>query len=247
MTHSVATLVLRDSTSRPFYFRPETSDERVVRAVLQEFQYNLNWLPRYGELMTFIRQHEAKGLRPLIVDAGANIGAASVFFADNFPPAHVVALEPEDTNFELLVKNSAGLSIEPVRAAVASTSGRARVVDAGMGHWGYRTELIGLNDPAGSVPCLTIDEIYASHGPPYVPFLVKIDIEGAESELFSRNTDWIERTPVLIIELHDWMLPKSGSSGPFLRCISQLRRDYVSWSQNVCSIAHDLEALTIKT
>ena len=37
--------------------------------------------------------------------------------------------------------------------------------------------------------------------------LIKIDIEGGESELFEKNIEWIEKFPLIIIELHDWMLP----------------------------------------
>mgnify|MGYP000361339186 CR=1 FL=1 len=36
--------------------------------------------------------------------------------------------------------------------------------------------------------------------------LLKIDIEGAEKELFSENTDyWLGKVNMIIIELHDWM------------------------------------------
>ena len=37
------------------------------------------------------------GKRPLIVDAGANIGASAAFFAMTYPTAKIVAIEPEAT------------------------------------------------------------------------------------------------------------------------------------------------------
>ena len=42
-----------------------------------------------------------------IVDAGANIGLASVIFANRWPDATIIAIEPEAGNFDLLKKNVA--------------------------------------------------------------------------------------------------------------------------------------------
>ena len=70
------------------------------------------------------------------------------------------------------------------------------------------------------------------------PFIVKIDIEGFEAELFSRNLEWLDRFYVLIIELHDWMLPRQRSSQSFLRAIGALDRDFLYAGENVFSIAN---------
>ena len=52
----------------------------------------------------------------IIVDAGANIGMTSVFYANKFPGAKIIAIEPEEANFEMLKKNAAHYSnIVPVR------------------------------------------------------------------------------------------------------------------------------------
>ena len=37
-----------------------------------------------------------------IIDGGANIGLTSVFFANRYPKAEIVAVEPEEGNFEML-------------------------------------------------------------------------------------------------------------------------------------------------
>ena len=63
--------------------------------------------------------------------------------------------------------------------------------------------------------------------------MAKIDIEGAEQDLFSDNIEWITLTPLLIVELHDWLLPKGRTSRPFLECISKLDRDFVSIAQDI--------------
>src|SRR6185369_12585741 len=54
-----------------------------------------------------------------ILDAGANVGFASVFFAQKFPTAKIVAIEPEASNFALLKKNSSPYpNIIPVQGAL---------------------------------------------------------------------------------------------------------------------------------
>src|SRR5262245_4776945 len=73
--------------TRRFYYRPQTSDEHVVRMTLNERQYELSRLPRFEELVAFVRDHESKGLRPLVVDAGANIGASPLWFLHILPEA----------------------------------------------------------------------------------------------------------------------------------------------------------------
>lgn len=55
----------------------------------------------------------------IIVDAGANIGLASIYFANNYPEAKIIAIEPEQSNFELLKKNVAPYpNIIPLQAAL---------------------------------------------------------------------------------------------------------------------------------
>lgn len=44
-------------------------------------------------------------VRPrVIVDAGANIGLASLFFANKYADAKIIAIEPEEHNFKILKK-----------------------------------------------------------------------------------------------------------------------------------------------
>jgi len=41
--------------------------------------------------------------------------------------------------------------------------------------------------------------------------LVKMDIEGAEREVLSRNNDWLKANPAIMIEPHDGLLQCGGS------------------------------------
>jgi FkbM family methyltransferase len=242
--YCIADLHLADGTRRAFYYRANSSDQNVIRDIFQARQYDVRRLSRAQELFGLLERQASAGRRPLIVDAGANIGASTVHFMTTVPTALVVAVEPDVANFELLLKNAAGPNVQAVNAAISSTRGHARVFDPGEGHWGYRTRLIAEDENlADAVPRVTINDIYNSHSGQHFPYIVKVDIEGGESDLFSGNTEWVARTPLVIVELHDWLLPKAGTSRPFLECISKLDRDFVQQHEDIFSIANDLDSI----
>jgi FkbM family methyltransferase len=177
------------------------------------------------------------GRAPLIIDLGANTGLASLYFAVEFPTATVIGVEPDAENAATARRNLEGYTaVTIVEGGIAAVDGRAEVLNPGGGNWSYRTELT----ETGAVPMFSMKSLLGKHGRAYlVPFIVKIDIEGFESDLFSKDTEWIDLFPILIIELHDWMLPRSASSGNFLREISCRNRDFIYIGENVFSISND--------
>jgi len=245
-TGETTTLSLALGTSfRSFTYRPQTSDAGVIDQVFQKNDYNIRRLTRAAELIDYGGRKAEGGKTPLIIDAGANIGASPLYFQFCFQNARVIAIEPDDGNFDLLSLNTRGLPVECIRGAVAAAPGRVHVVDPGLGAWGYRTERCderaenrGHGDSA--VTCVTINQLYETHRQDCFPYIVKIDIEGGEDELFSSNTEWVSATPLIIIELHDWMLPGKSSSRNFLKCISNLNRDFVYLNENIFSIDNTL-------
>ena len=58
--------------------------------------------------------------------------------------------------------------------------------------------------PRSSAPIHT--ERYSCQMSDADPFIVKVDIEGFEADLFSANTQWVGRTPIIITELHNWLI-----------------------------------------
>ena len=221
------------------YYHADTSDEHVIWQIFAGADYDLATLRRFTEIRDFVEHRHREGLRPLIIDAGANIGISAAFFALTFPTALIVAIEPEAGNFDLLVKNTQGLDVRCLKAALSAESGEAAVVDTGGGAWAFRTE----KSQAGDIPCVTMDALYDEYGDADLyPFLAKIDIEGGEQDVFARNTGWVAGTPLIVTELHDWLFPRQGTALPFLRSVSQLDRDFVYRGENVFSIANDLSA-----
>ncbi len=241
MALSVLELTL-GSIKREFHFRQGTSDEGVIAQIFKNNDYNITRLPRGPALKKLYESQLRSGHTPLIVDAGANIGASAVHFGCSFPSARIVAIEPEKSNFELLLSNTKGLSVEYLLAALAANSGLVDLVDPGLGHWAFRTSSVPAEGRPVSqkVQCVTVNEIYQTHSERCAPFIVKIDIEGGEYDVFQGNTEWVEKTPLIIIELHDWLLLRKATSQPFLRCISSHDRDFLYLGENVFSIDNKL-------
>jgi FkbM family methyltransferase len=227
---------------RDFYFRGDSSDTRVIKQIFGDKLYDISQLRRFDEIIRFAVRAGASGKRPLIVDAGANIGASALYFSTRFPNARTIAIEPELGNYQLLVENTKGLDVRASRRALAAVNGRLRVVDVGEGFWGFQTRSADEGE-TGSVRTMTMNEIYAANAAECFPFIAKIDIEGGEKDVFSANIEWVKQTPLIMVELHDWLLPQDGTSLPFLQCIAGLDRDFVTIGEDVYSIANNLESL----
>jgi FkbM family methyltransferase len=211
-------------------------DRDVCNQIFFRGDYDLGRLRRYSELLAFY----AQASRPLIVDAGANIGAGAAWFATHFPRASIIAVEPDVGNFRVLERNAQTWpTIRPLQAAIAQRHGTLILTDPGEGAWGFRTSTDST--AAGySVNALTIEEIMALE-PNAAPFILKIDIEGAEADLFSRHSIAFQKFPVVIIELHDWMLPRVASSQNFLSWHSANKRDFIYVGENVFSISNPID------
>lgn len=73
------------------------------------------------------------------------------------------------------------------------------------------------SDNARTIEAITLNEVVAWY--PNRRFLVKIDIEGAESALFHDNIEWLDAVDLLIVEIHDWLMPWQGTSLNVLKAI----------------------------
>lgn len=178
----------------PLYLRLKTSDLNAYYKVLlnEDYDFPICRNPR------------------VIVDAGANVGFASIYFARKYPQARIYAIEPERSNFELLARNVRNFSnITPIRGALWKEDGAMDLVDPGLGHWAFQVAETGGS--AGTkkveqVPTFTVQTLLDQHGIEFVD-IFKIDIEGAEKELFENSASWIDRVGSIMIELHDRMKP----------------------------------------
>jgi FkbM family methyltransferase len=154
-----------------------------------------------------------------IIDAGANIGLTSVFFANKYPEASIFAIEPEVDNFRLLVENTEQYEqVRPMKSALRSKSKLVEVVDRGYGFRGFIVQDVA-DQGKDSLYAVTVVDILKENSLNAIDIL-KIDIEGSEKELFEENYDeWLPKVKCLIIELHDHTM--GGCSMAFFRAISK--------------------------
>ena len=141
----------------------------------------------------------------IIVDAGANIGTSSMYFAKRFPEAKIFAFEPESGNFDLLVKNTGNIDgVIPIKAAIWGSTDRRTISKRQTGHWGYTM----LDASAGAelteqeADCVTIEEFMQNFDIERID-LLKMDIEGGEKSVFENSSAWIDAVDVITVELHD--------------------------------------------
>jgi FkbM family methyltransferase len=218
------------------------SQRLAIEQCFDDAQYDMPHGP-HGVLLNRLYDNIlASGRKPLIVDCGANIGASVLWFTARYPEAHIVAVEPAPDNFALLRKNCSGRDIDLRQAGIGPADGRAFLSNPLGESMGYRT----TEDHGTEIPILSVVTILTSKPPStYAPFLLKVDIEGAEKSLFASNTSAINQFPLIILEPHDWLLPGQLTSVEFFRFHAENGREFAMKHENIASITNHPDLLSI--
>jgi len=195
--------VVHHATGRPRYVRLKyhgknlylrfgTSDQCVYQEVVlaRHYEFDLGFKPK------------------TIVDAGANIGLSSIYYANVYPSAEIIAIEPEISNFTVLKKNVEPYTqISPIHAALWNHEGIVHLSDrlgeqGQWNKWGVTTTENGAGDRVRAVSvCSLMAEFRFSRID-----LLKMDIEGSEVEVFSTH-DWLPFVNAMVVETHDRFRP----------------------------------------
>jgi FkbM family methyltransferase len=228
---------LSNGRTRRFFLRKNnTTDKSVVQQIFDAQHYDLAPFPLTPSLENYANQQAAGGASLLVIDAGANIGASALYFTQRDPRIHVCAVEPEPGNFSVLQTNCMGLPVTTIEAAVASVSGRLWLSDPGIGDWGFRAG----SDAGVQVEAISMYDILGRYDARFfIPLICKFDIEGGEADLFSANDAWIDQFPLIIIELHDWLLPGTSNSRNFLNAIGKRNFDVIYRGENMFCFNND--------
>jgi len=136
-----------------------------------------------------------------ILDLGANVGYSSIFFKKKYPAAEVVCVEPIQDNLLILRQNIKlnNLDIKVLEGAISCVSGMIHM-HTGIKDYNYTVTNI-LNEDNLIVKAFTVDDILVKFGWDSID-LLKVDIEGYEKELLSKNANWVSKVNNLIIEAH---------------------------------------------
>lgn len=204
LNKSMLIKVHKKEIKHPFYLRSMTSDIETYMQILK----NIN------ETYVLEIDNEVQ----VIIDAGANIGLSSIYFANKYPQAMIIALEPEKTNYELLKRNTEKYSnVKPLRMALWNNNDFIEIMDIGLGHWGFMVKNASQGVAKNKVKSITVEGLLSEFNIDKID-IFKIDIEGAEKEVFSCSKEWIDKVEYLIIELHDRM--KEGCTSTVLKAVN---------------------------
>lgn len=175
----------------PLYYRENTSDADVINQVFVR------------------REYECIAHEPnvsMIIDCGANIGCTSYFLLHHYPDARLIAVEPDAGNMAVCRRNLRPFAgrVTFVQAGVWSTPDPLRVVQGAFRdgrEWSFQVRPVVAGEKPDFVGT-SIESLLAADGASKVDIL-KIDIEGAETEIFREGHDgWLENARLLAIELH---------------------------------------------
>lgn len=170
-----------------------------------------------------------------IIDLGSNIGLSVISFLSEYPNAELVAVEPDVDNFKLLKENTRPYNVHKKRVhyfnnAVYDREAELYIEDPQVGTHGFRVAEEPGTRQKGRVRSITVNNLLDRLGWNGVD-IIKIDIEGAERELFKNNTGWIGRTRYLIVETHDRF--KEDCTKAVFQALEKYSYTMRVWNQNM--------------
>jgi FkbM family methyltransferase len=143
----------------------------------------------------------------VIIDAGANVGYTTLFFHHLFPDARIISIEPDDENLHMFdenIKLNRAGNIISVKAGLWSHRCNL-LVDKNFRdnrEWSFRVKEV---DQKTGLTGMHISDIMSDFGLEEID-LLKIDIEGAEKQLFEdkvRTKEVLAKTKIIAMEIHD--------------------------------------------
>jgi len=134
---------------------------------------------------------------PYIVDGGANIGMSVLYFKELYPASEIVAFEPDPALFAVLERNVASARVSGVRLVAGAL-------------WSSETTLAFHPEGAdgghlvadGEAATITVKTVRLGDYLDRPVDLLKLDIEGAETEVLLAAADHLPQVERLYVEYH---------------------------------------------
>ena len=165
-----------------------------------------------------MNSYQKENIKPLILDCGSNIGSSSEYFKRCYRNVQIVMIEPDINNLEFSKKNILIKDKFLINKAISSEEKSLKFSNMTEDNRAYKITDEGNID----IKSTTVENILNTTCNEFKPFLIKIDIEGFEKDLFLKNYQWIKYFDVIMIELHDWMLPNKNNSYNFINAINEI-------------------------
>ncbi|MGN6533254.1 MAG: FkbM family methyltransferase [Ginsengibacter sp.] len=149
----------------------------------------------------------------VIIDGGANIGMATSYLKMKYPDAELFAIEPDNSNFQILEKNAKNFSsVKCYRNALWYKPALVEIINKDGGNESFIVKEVRKNSGTDLLQGITLREIIDENNLEKID-LLKLDIEGSETELFTWNYEsWLSIVKNLLVETHNWINPESETS-----------------------------------
>jgi FkbM family methyltransferase len=239
--------------AHPIYLRSTRSDRSIFWQCIVRQQYDITEFQQYRSLQQRYKTFLEKGKIPYIIDCGANVGLSVRELSKMFPLANIIAIEPDPDNIRLLRLNTEGraIKINIIEGAVWSKECQLQITNRNDGAASYQVnefpdkelQITGLGASANTksdsenqeslIKAVTVNSILQGYQIDEL-LVIKLDVEGAQKEIFSAETSWMEKVSLTIIELDDWLLPWQGTSRPFISAIAKIPSDYLLKGELLC-------------
>lgn len=136
-----------------------------------------------------------------ILDFGANIGLSAMYFAEKNPQAKIEAYEPDPLLFDILKRNIKNNHYENVNLHNLAVWKNDGILDfyAEGGDGGFIDHKHIKEDKTIPIQAIAVEKILSQHE--HISFL-KMDIEGAEKEIFYNMQPYLKKVDYIFIEYH---------------------------------------------
>lgn len=178
---------------QPVYLRRGTADINVFQQIFVK------------QDLSFLKG--SKG--DVIIDAGANIGLATIYMKNLFPGSTIFAIEPELSNYNIFLKNIAGYSnVYSVNKALSENKEGLYMDMEGKGNDSFQTKPKAFKtEYMQKVESISIDNLIDEYNLVSLD-IVKMDIEGAEEFCLDHSaTNWLSITRTVAVEIHERIVP----------------------------------------
>ena len=194
------------------FYAPSLAEEDSMEA------YTSSYLPQVGDI---------------VWDAGANAGLTAYFFSQLVgATGKVIAFEPDETNYEFLLRNIELHKLEnvvPVKAALSDETGTATFCMDGTMSAGLTKTLAHCDQQhSRMVETLSPEDACARFGG--VPRYIKMDIEGAELSVIAACKALLEKNPIHLVIESNHVVDGKYTAGPLEVILGGI--GYKAWSSD---------------
>lgn len=164
---------------------------------------NASYLFMYKEIFEEeIYKFKTSNHEPLIIDGGANIGLATIYFKDLFPNAKIIAFEPDPDIFKILKNNIQVFNlsnIQLIQKGLWDSNTRLNFWSEGADA-GLITDLDKSRSSQIEIETISLKEYLDRR----VDFL-KLDIEGAETLVLKDIDKYLDIVDRIFVEYHSFV------------------------------------------